>query len=54
MFSNPEAIENLKSYNMWQSFLDNTSIYLHGAKVELFYLIHSVLRCNLPAFVDMT
>ena len=54
MYSNPEAVHSLQSYNMWQSFLDNTTLHLHGSKVELYYLIYSVLRFHLPPPSDMT
>ena len=54
MVSNPEAIEKLTNYNMWQSFLDNTTITLNGSKMEAYFLIHSILRCNMHPPSDMT
>lgn len=54
MYSNTEAVHRLQSYNMWQSFLDNTTLHLNGSKVELYFLIYSVLRFHLPPPMDMT
>ena len=54
MISNPEAIEKLNSFNMWQSFLNNTYINMNGSKLKAFCIMHTILRGNASPPMDQT
>ena len=47
MISNPEAVEKLNCYNMWQSFLISSSIKLGLVKITAFTIMHQILRPSL-------
>ena len=47
MVSNPEAVQKLQGYNMWQSFLVSCSIKVGLIKLTAFNIMHSILRHKL-------
>lgn len=46
LISNPEAIEKLTSFNMWQAFLDNTTITLNGCKLKAITIMQVILKAT--------
>jgi len=44
MISNPEAVEALQNYNMWQAFLTHATMRLGEHKISAYTIMHSILR----------
>jgi hypothetical protein len=46
LLSNPDAVEHLTNYNMWQSFLNNNCwVQIHGNnRINAYTIMHSVIR----------
>lgn len=47
MLSNPDAVNRLVNYNMWQAFLVSASIKIAYVKLTAFNIMHSILRNSL-------